>query len=68
MKLDSLLPGTPTIPEQIADDKIPYYEALEAADAALKASGEVDVTKLESMLESMLARQLFSAAQQAAGC
>jgi Fic family protein len=32
IKLDSLLPGTPTIPEQIAADKSPYYKALEAAD------------------------------------
>lgn len=66
-KIDSLLPGTPTIPEQIADDKMPYYKALEAADAVLKADGVVDVSQLEQMLESMLARQLVNAAQQAAG-
>jgi len=28
IKLDSLLPGTPTIPEQIANDKGPYYDPL----------------------------------------
>lgn len=28
-KLNSLLPGAPTIPEQIAADKQPYYKALE---------------------------------------
>ena len=27
IKLDSLLPGTPTIPEQIAAEKQPYYKA-----------------------------------------
>ncbi len=27
VKLDSLLPGSPTIPEQIAGDKKPYYKA-----------------------------------------
>ena len=38
IKLDSILPGTPTIPEQIAADKGPYYTALEAADAAWHAT------------------------------
>ena len=65
-KLDSLLPGAPTIPEQIAGDKNPYYKALEAADNALKA-GKIDVSELEKMLESMLAKQLLSAAKEASG-
>jgi len=65
-KLDSLLPGSPTIPEQIATDKKPYYDSLEVADTALKA-GRVDVGDLEKMLETMLARQLVSAAKQASG-
>lgn len=65
-KLDSLLPGAPTIPEQIAADKTPYYKALEAADHALK-DGKVDVSALESMLEGMLAKQLLNAARQASG-
>ncbi len=58
IKLDSLLPGTPTIPEQIANDKGPYYDALEAADLEW-SKGTVGVTKLEQMLESMLQRQLL---------
>jgi hypothetical protein len=45
-KLDSLLPGAPTIPEQIAANKAPYYSALEAADERLK-DGAVDVSDLE---------------------
>lgn len=66
VRLDSLLPGAPTIPEQIAADKGPYYRALEAADAAWKGTGgTVDVTELQRLLEGMLARQLLSAAQQA---
>ncbi len=65
-KLDSLLPGAPTIPEQIAGDKRPYYKALEAADNALKA-GQIDVSELEKMLEGMLAKQLLSAAKEATG-
>jgi Fic family protein len=65
-KLDSLLPGAPTIPEQIAGDKPPYYKALESADLALKA-GKIDVSALENMLEGMLAKQLLNAARQASG-
>jgi hypothetical protein len=64
IKLDSLLPGAPTIPEQIAGDKTPYYKALEAADLGLK-SDLIDVSNLEKMLEGMLARQLLSAAKEA---
>lgn len=66
IKLDGLLPGTPTIPEQIAADKRPYYSALEAADAAW-ASDQVDVSALEDLLSSMLAHQLLNAAKEAAG-
>jgi Fic family protein len=65
-KLDSLLPGAPTIPEQIAGDKTPYYKALEAADLALK-TGKIDVSELEKMLEGMLAKQLLNAAKEASG-
>lgn len=67
IKLDGLLPGIPTIPDQIASDKSPYYLALEEADDVWKATSEVDVSKLEAMLEGMLAKQLISAANQAAG-
>lgn len=66
IKLDSLLPGAPTIPEQIAADKGPYYRALEAADQHL-IDGNVDVSDLENMLNAMLATQLLSAAKQAKG-
>jgi Fic family protein len=66
IKLDSLLPGTPTIPEQIATDKRPYYNALEVADTAW-ASDQVDVSVLEGILSSMLAQQLLNAAKEAAG-
>jgi Fic family protein len=67
IKLDSLLSGTKTIPDQIADDKTPYYEALEAADGAWKRTGEVDVSQLENMLGGMLANQLLQAAREAEG-
>jgi len=66
IKLDGLLPGVPTIPDQIASDKTPYYVALEAADSAWKATQQVDVSQLESMLEGMLATQLVAAVNAAA--
>ncbi|WP_335645500.1 Fic family protein [Methylobacterium durans] len=66
IKLDSLLPGTPTIPEQIAADKGPYYDALEEADSHWTKDA-IDVSSLEKMLESMLAKQLLHAANEAAG-
>jgi Fic family protein len=65
IRLEGLLPGVPTIPDQIANDKTPYYVALEAADLAWKATQQVDVSQLESMLEGMLARQLVAAVNSA---
>jgi Fic family protein len=66
IKLDSLLPGAPTIPEQIAGNKQPYYDALEAADKHL-AADKIDVSDLEKMLSGMLSKQLLSAAMEASG-
>jgi Fic family protein len=66
IKLDSLLPGTPTIPEQIASNKDPYYKALEEADKAWTMQ-KVDVSALEGLLGDMLAQQLLNAAKEAAG-
>jgi len=64
-KLNSLLPGTPTIPDQIAANKEPYYKALEESDASWK-SGILALSGMEAMLEGMLAKQLLSATQEAA--
>lgn len=66
IKLDSVLPGAPTIPEQIAGNKKPYYDALEAADKHLDG-GKIDVNDLEVMLSAMLSTQLLSAAKEASG-
>lgn len=65
VKLNSLLPGSKTIPDQIADDKSPYYDALENADLALKQRGEIDVSALEQMLSAMFAKQLLAAIDEA---
>jgi len=52
------LPGTNTIPEQIANNKKPYYDALEAADARHKKGHAIDLKELEEFLEGLLANQL----------
>lgn len=58
------LPGHNTMPEQIAADKQPYYEALEKADEAYE-NDELDLSVLENLLESCLADQLLSAFKDA---
>ncbi len=52
-----ILPGTPTIPDHIVDNRAPYFEALDAADAAYR-NGLIDVSVMESLLSSLLAKQL----------
>jgi len=59
VKLGYVLPGTRTIPEQISNNKNPYYDALEAADRA-SANGKSDLSEMERLLESLLAAQLLS--------
>lgn len=41
-----VLPGTPTIPDQIVDNRAPYFAPLDAADASWKASEAVDVNEM----------------------
>jgi Fic family protein len=60
---DFILPGTPTIPDQIVSDRRGYFNALDQADEA----GRLDVTAMEELLSGMLARQLASFYQSAGG-
>lgn len=60
------LPGHPTIPEQIAREKPPYYRALEDSDRNFR-SGKTDVAALEKLLEVCLARQLLGFFETAGG-
>ena len=60
------LPGTKTIPEQIAEDKVPYYKALEAADASYKIN-KLELAELEALLEGCLASQLIAVHYRATG-
>ena len=63
-KLGYLLPGNETVPEQIAANRKPYYEALEDADRH-QEEGRIDLTMLESLLDGCLATQLLSAYKDA---
>jgi Fic family protein len=62
--LRSVLRGKNTIPDQIVDNRKPYFDALEAADRAHKA-GKVDVSAMEELLEGMLAVQLKGMMEEA---
>lgn len=64
IKLNSLLPGSPAIPDQIAADKQPYYKALEDADDSWKRE-IIALSNVETMLETMLAQQLLRATEEA---
>lgn len=66
IKLGFVLPGLETIPEQIETDRNAYFEALDAADIAY-ADGKIDVSKMESLLESLLATQLTIIYERASG-
>jgi hypothetical protein len=56
-KLGFRIPGVKTVPEMIAENKTPYYAALEAADHGHK-DGEINVSEMEELLRNLLARQM----------
>lgn len=60
------LPGTNSIPEQIAKDKKPYYRALEAADDEYR-NNRTDVSLMEDLLTEALSRQLLEVHEKATG-
>lgn len=64
VRLGERLPGTNTIPEQIEKNRVPYFDALEAADTASR-NGRIDVGKMEELVEGMLAKQLLSVIDRA---
>jgi len=68
-KLEAILPGHPTIPEQIVSNRNPYFAALDAADAACREEN-LDLSAMEELLSGMLAVQLkgiYDAASSATG-
>jgi Fic family protein len=66
IKIGGVLAGTPTIPEQIVDNRVPYFDALDEADEAFKKD-QIDVSKMEEFLASLLANQLMSIYKLAGG-
>lgn len=65
LRLKMLPPGRMTIPQQIEQEKTPYYKALEAADDAW-AQGRVNLTGMKQLLGSMLAKQLHAIYEESA--
>ena len=65
-RLQAILPGHPTIPEQIVSNRNPYFDALDAADAACK-EGTLDLSAMENLLGGMLAVQLKGVYDAASG-
>lgn len=60
-------PGSKTIPEQIVENRGPYFSALDAADAAYKETSKIDLSEMEKLLSGMLAKQLHSSYEDAGG-
>jgi hypothetical protein len=54
------LPGKRTIPDQIVENRDPYFEAIEEADEAWK-EGTILLGKMEALLGGLLINQLNSA-------
>jgi Fic family protein len=65
-RLGALLPGTPTLPDLIIDHRDLYEAALDDADDACK-KGRIDVSKMEALVEALLAKQLARVFELAAG-
>lgn len=65
-RLGFRIPGTPTIPESIIAEREPYYRALQAADTAW-AAGRIDLSEMEDLMASLLAKQLLAVHRQATG-
>jgi Fic family protein len=59
-RAEQWFPGTNSIPEQITQNREPYYKALDAADLAF-TKNIIDVGAMEILLREMLATQLVSA-------
>ncbi|QOD62738.1 Fic family protein [Ochrobactrum sp. MT180101] len=58
LKFGMLLPGVPTLLEQLGDRRRQYFDALAMADATYASTGTADINPLEKLLEELLLRQL----------
>jgi Fic family protein len=69
-RLRHSLPGEQTVPEFIATDRDPYYDALIECDrlyrdVAGNAAPTFDVTPMETLMKALLGRQLADIARAA---
>ena len=64
--MKQLLAGK-TIAEQIAENKEPYYNALEQADEAFKNNETIDISALAELMQTMLMKQIKQVQQIATG-
>lgn len=62
VRMKTEFPGDRTVPTQISDDKVPYYNALEAADEAYARDKTIDLAEMEALLRDLLRKQIDSAA------
>jgi Fic family protein len=65
-KLGSVLPGMPTLPELVIQHRVDYEAALDDADEAFRQN-KIDVTPMERLIESLLAKQLAKVYELAGG-
>jgi hypothetical protein len=66
IRAGAILPGTPTIPDQIVDNRKPYFDALDAADLAFRG-GNIDVSKMEELLAIEDGRAVSRSSRKPAG-
>jgi Fic family protein len=64
-KLGRVLPGTITIPDQIVQNRDPYFAALDAADRHYGDGKVIDVSEMENFLKELLGAQLYSVVEEA---
>lgn len=65
-RLGFVLPGVKTIPDLIVADRDPYYHALQQADESWEKRA-LDLSEMESLMSSLLAKQLVAIHRQATG-
>ena len=66
VKIGSVLPGTPTFPELVIAHRHAYEDALDLADEACRQR-RIDVSAMEALIESLLAKQLAHVYELASG-
>jgi fido (protein-threonine AMPylation protein) len=66
VKIGSVLPGTPTFPELVIAHRHAYEDALDLADEACRQH-LTDVSAMETLIESLLAKQLAHVYELASG-